>query len=437
MRVLLVAHHLPPDGAAGVERLVQNLAGELLRAGDSVAVVSRRIGDAGSPAVQRETLFDGGLHYRLAGGTRSLEHFLAHHERLDVLFGSVLAEFDPEVVHVHHLFGLSPRFVELAHRLCVPTVVSLHDYYFACPRIVLRKPSGELCSGPDGGRECARTCYAGDGADARIRWGTRDAYFRALLRLPELLIAPSEHIAGFFERFIGDGERIRMIPNGVSLPRRLDEPEATPRSRGCLNLAYLGTIAPHKGVHVIVEALRLAELPAVSLLVAGDSAEPQYLSALERDAAKVPGLDFQVQPTYELDELPDLLAQVDSIVMPSQWPETFGIVAREALIRGVPIVVSRMGGLPDAVDEGRNGFTFAADRPDELAEILRRLSRDDDLVRRLRRGARATPVLSSSEHARATRAAYEEAAAARRAMFPADQLRFLHEAARHMGFAAA
>lgn len=432
MRVLLVAHHLPPDGAAGVERVVQRLADDLACAGDQVAVVSRRIG-SGAPRMQRETLVGGARHYRLSGGARPLEQFVAHHERLDRLFSSILAEFDPDVVHVHHLFGLSPRFVELAHRLWVPTVVSLHDYYFACPRIVLRKPSGELCEGPDGGRECACTCYASEGADAHLRWSARAEYFRALLRVPERLVAPSEHIAAFFEHFIGDGERIRVIPNGVSLAHRLGERRSR---RDGLVVAFFGTIAPHKGLHVLVDALGRAALPEVKVLVAGDPAEPQYLDAVTQAAAGVPGLELTVRPPYELAELPDLLADVDCVVMPSQWPETYGIIAREALACGVPIVVSRVGGLADAVDDGRNGFSFTADRPDELAEILRRLAGDEELVRRLRQGARDTPVFTATEHAGAIRGVYVEAGTARRTA-SVDGLPFLHEAVANLGFAAA
>jgi glycosyltransferase involved in cell wall biosynthesis len=435
MRVLLVAHHLPPDGAAGVERLVHGLSDELRRAGDTVAVVSRRLGGGAAPRVQRETMPGGTVHYRLAGGTRPFDNFLAHHERLELLFGSILAEFDPEILHVHHLFGLSPRFIQLAHRLRTPTVVSLHDFYFACPRIVLRKPSGELCAGPDGGRECARTCYAGN-ADGAVRWGLREAYFHALLRLPERLIAPSPHMASFFERFLGDARRLRVVENGVSLERRLDTPSLTPLSRGRLNLAYLGTVTAHKGIHVLVEALRIARLPAVSLLVAGEHAEAAYVDALRQSASEVPGLRLTLRSAYEPEELPELLADADCVVMPSQWPETFGIVAREALVRGVPIIVSRVGGLADAVSEGRNGFTFASDRPQELAELLRRLTEDDKLVQRLREGARNTRVSSTAEHAAATRAVYAEATAAQYRP-ELDELPFLHETAVHMGFAAA
>ena len=77
----------------------------------------------------------------------------------------------------------------------------------------------------------------------------------------------------------------------------------------------------------------------------------------------------------------------------------------------LPVVATRMGGLPEAIDEGENGFSFAADRPDELARILLALARDDDLVRRLRAGASRSSVLSPEEHAELVRSVYHEAIA--------------------------
>jgi glycosyltransferase involved in cell wall biosynthesis len=442
MRVMLVAHRQPPDGIAGVERVVEGLARHLARRGDTVALVSRRPGDPDeSPRALRELLPSGVVHYRLTGGERQHEDFLAHHERLERLFASAVFEFDPDVVHVHHLFRLSPRFIELAYRLRIPVVVSLHDFYFACALFQLRKRSGELCDGPDGGLECARTCFADRGRGEPVRSGVRTSYFRALLRLSERVVAPSRYMAEYFERFGVDPGRIRVVGNGIAV-ETLVRPESRPppRQRPGLALLYLGTVVPHKGVHVLVEALRLARLDAASLVIAGHFADGGYTRSLEAAAAEVEGLDLQLKAGYEPSELPAMLDAADCVVVPSQWPEAFGLVAREALARGVPVVVARVGGLPEAVVEGENGFTFAHDRPDELAAVLRRLAGDSRLVERLSAEARRSPVSSLTEHAEATREVYLEAIeeAARRRRDPAvhDELRFLHDASIELGFAA-
>jgi glycosyltransferase involved in cell wall biosynthesis len=351
-----------------------------------------------------------------------------------------LAEFDPDVVHIHHLFGLSPRFILLAHRLKIPVVVSLHDFYFACPRITLRKTSGEVCDGPDGGLECASTCYAGQGQEGVVRWGLRAQYFRTLLQFPARFVSPSRHMAGFFESFGVPADRIRVVPNGVAVDLIGRAPvERSPRERRHLKIAYLGTVVEHKGVHVLLEALRLAKLPRASLVIAGHIAEEAYGKRLVDEAASIPGLELQMHGTYEIEDLPGLLGEVDVLAIPSQWPETFAIVAREAFIRGVPVVAARIGGLQEAVEDGENGFLFEPDRPDDLAGILRRLAGDDELLTHLREGALRTPVLSVTDNAVAVREVYEEAIA-EAAPTPApafdEQLRYLHAASVGAGFAS-
>jgi glycosyltransferase involved in cell wall biosynthesis len=441
MKVMIAAHHLPPDGSAGVERVAESLGQGLVELGDSVTFVTRRVQEHGEPLRLRERLPNGAGHYRLAGGTRPFEGFLAHHGPLEREFTAALVETDPDVLHVHHLFGLSPRFIEIAQSLSVAVVVSLHDYYFACPLIVLRKRSGEICDGPDGGLECASTCFAGEGEAGVLRWGLRAAYFRSLLQLPSRFIAPSHYIASYFERYGVDGRRMRVVENAVAVPPRprTAEKRPTPSKRGSVNLAYLGTVAEHKGVHVVLEALRLAGLGAATFIVAGDVPEDGYGRRLEAEAATVPGLALRLHGRYELDELPGLLEEIDCVVIPSQWPETFAIVAREAFVRGVPVVAARIGGLPEAIEEGENGFTFTPDRPEELAQILSAFACDSEMVRRLRAGARRAEVLSATRHAELVRSVYHEAVADWLHGEPRRDggLEFLYEASVKAGFAAA
>ena len=414
MRVVLVSHRYPPDAVAGVERYTEALAGGLAAAGDAVAVVSRRPGPEPRPRVLREEpSADGITVYRLAGGDSPRERPLAHHGRLDLLFGTVLTEFAPDVVHFNHLIDLSPGFIEVAHRHRAAAVLTLHDFFVACPRIILRKDTGELCRGPRGGRECAETCFAGV-PGAGLELGLRTAYFRRLLSLPEFVLCPSKYVADYFQAFAGgarDGRTpVRAVPNGIRVERAAPSPgeKPTPADRGCLNLAFLGSVVPHKGIHVILDAVELAGLPAVRLDVLGPG-DPHYAKDLRERGSTIPGLTLDFRGAYEPAELAGLLADVDCVIAPSQWPETFLLVTREAMAHGVPIIVTRLGALPDAVSEGVNGLTFDHDRPDQLAAQLKRLAEDADLLRRLRRGAAETPVHTMAEHVCVIRTIYRQA----------------------------
>jgi glycosyltransferase involved in cell wall biosynthesis len=127
---------------------------------------------------------------------------------------------------------------------------------------------------------------------------------------------------------------------------------------------------------------------------------PDYVDRLRQRASTVPGLDFRLNGPYAAETLPVLLQAADVAVVPSQVPETFALVAREALLLGVPILVSRLGALPEAIEAGCNGLAFDPFNPLELARHLRALWEDEALYARLRRGAEQSRVVVSSEHAR-------------------------------------
>jgi glycosyltransferase involved in cell wall biosynthesis len=411
MRILLVSQHFPPDGVGGVERYIQSLAAELVKAGDTVSVVARRPTNAPRPRPVREQLPDGTTLHIIEGGGAPRGRFLMHQERLEQIFKSALIEAAPDVVHFNHLRYLSPRSVAIAHRLRVAVVISLHDFYFACPLIHLQTPAGELCEGPDGGRQCARTCFADDGGDGLLRWGLRTTYFRRLLALAGRVVCYSQYVASFFERFGVEPARVRVIPHGVGFepagPAPLARP--SPQDLGVLNLAYCGTVIPLKGPHIILEALRVASLGCVNLAIIGQAPDREYIRRLEEQAAAVPGLALRFHGTYERDQLPHLLREVHCVVAPSLVPESGGIVPREALALGLPVLASRLGALPEVIEEGQNGFTFDPGRPGELAAILKRIVREEGLIHRLCEGVLRAPVMTVSKHAGAVQLVYREA----------------------------
>jgi glycosyltransferase involved in cell wall biosynthesis len=443
VRVLLVCHRYPPDGVAGVERVTQTLAAELAAGGDEVTVLTRRATGDGPLHAVSEVQSDQTTVRRIVGGSVDPRRFLGPYEQIERLVVELLVQMSPDVVHANHLLGLTPRLVELAHRQRIAVVVSLHDFFFACPLVHLQRPSGELCDGPDGGQACATTCFATEGQAAASRWILRTAYFRRVLRLAERVIFPSHDIAHYFAGFGVDSSRTRVIPNGtaVDADATANARRSNPRKRGRLHLAYLGTVVPHKGLHVALEALRLARVGDVELLAMGDLPDAAYAAHLRELATGIPGLRFALYGRYELRELTPMLADVDAVVVASQVRENFSLTAHEALARGIPVLSGRLGALRDAVQEGVNGFTFDQDRPSELATLLRRLVEEDQLLDHLREGAVSTRVASLEDHARMVRAIYEEARVEHgraKTVCAADleELRALHSGLVASGFAA-
>lgn len=412
MRLLLVCHGYPPFGVAGVERVSQQTATSLTARGHEVTVLTRRPTPA-PPAYQLERdRRDGVPVVTIAGGGATHDRFPGREQALEAAFERVLAETMPDVVVLAHTIHHSPGYVAIAQRWGIPVVVELHDFYFACPRAHLDRVSGELCEGPEAGRACAEHCFpSGDAAVAEARWSLRAHLFRSALERADAVIAPSQLVASRFAEMRGTGAPIAVLGNGV--PESV-APDPTRRLRdrsGPLHVASIGVATPHKGFHVVVDALRRARLGPVRYTLLGLPTRG-YAERLREAADDVDGLELRFNGGFAPSDLPALLADVDVVAVPSLVEETYSIAAREALSCGVPVLAARIGALPAAVEEGVNGLLFAPGDADRLAAQLAALADDRDLLERLAGGAARTPVFTVSDRADALEQLLDEAVAA-------------------------
>lgn len=185
-------------------------------------------------------------------------------------------------------------------------------------------------------------------------------------------------------------ERITVIPNGVDLSRFRPRPEVRRRLRRSLGLPdhdlvaiFAGHEFERKGLRVLLEALRLrrADGSCLTLLVAG------------RDSAKSLQAEFSdlANWVHYLGNRPDLenyYACADLFVMPAAF-DVSPLVGPEALASGLPILVTPVGGVLEYLQDGRNGFFIQRD-PQDIAQRLRRLEEDRELLHRLSSEARAS-----------------------------------------------
>jgi N-acetyl-alpha-D-glucosaminyl L-malate synthase BshA len=127
-------------------------------------------------------------------------------------------------------------------------------------------------------------------------------------------------------------------------------------------------------------------VPATLVLV-GDG--PELSDARARLAAA--GLEGDVEYAGERQDVVSLFATADLFLLPSAT-ESFGLAALEAMACEVPVIASRVGGLPEVIDDGETGFLRAPDDLDGMVASALRLLTDADLHQRMARAARRTAV---------------------------------------------
>jgi len=458
MRILQVLHFFLPRHYAGTEVYTDSLARSLKQRGHDVHLMfsEKILSQPNYSLVRRE--HEGLPCHVVVNNLlyESFEETFSN-EPVERIFREVLDEVRPDLVHFQHLMLLSLRLPEIARSRGIRTVMTLHDFWLYCARFgQLQEHGGKVCDGPEP-KKCASCIVDFKFAQtplqkkmiSAIRWTREVAGFdlapvveawrkskwadvtRRLPRLKrgapdrmdrmdrtdrpnriesiedecrmresvvaemlpsvDLFLSPSLTVRDRMVRFGLPREKIQVLPLGIQGmrvgPRRPLEGRAPV-------FGFIGTLAPHKGVHVLIEAMRHMKGEASLIIYGGHDYYPRYVNSLKAEVQELP---IRFAGSVPRSEIGAAFASIDVLVMPSVWLENFPIIIQEAHLAGVPVVASNLGGMAEAIEDGVDGLLFEVDDPIDLARQL------DLLVAEPRRIAqmaeRAELPISVEEHA--------------------------------------
>jgi len=277
---------------------------------------------------------------------------------------AVLADFRPDVVHLHNIYHqLSPSVLRPVARRRVAAVMTLHDYKLACPSYQFLD-HGRICEACLGGRfhnAVTRRCKDGSlGASAALA-GELFLHTATRAYAPvRVFICPSRFIAGKMAEARVFPSRLRHVPHFIDTRGM-----AVKSSPGGPALVA-GRLSAEKGVDVAIRAIGM--LPDGHLEIAGTGPEEARLHRLADQLAPGRVRFLGLVPKSEIHEL---MLAASVVVVPSRWYENQPMVVLEALARGVPVVGSELGGLPELVRPGMTGELVPPDDPAALAAGLR------------------------------------------------------------------
>jgi UDP-glucose:tetrahydrobiopterin glucosyltransferase len=160
-------------------------------------------------------------------------------------------------------------------------------------------------------------------------------------------------------------DRCRIIGNGLELERYRFNPAPEPR------LAWIGRVAPEKGLEDALAAAGVAELP---LDVMGIIEDATYW---HRVRAAYPGARLYYHGFLETRELVEILRRCKALLMTPKWTEAFGNVVMEALACGVPVIAYRRGGPAEMIEDGRTGFLVEPDDVSALTQAIGKVHKID------------------------------------------------------------
>jgi GT2 family glycosyltransferase/glycosyltransferase involved in cell wall biosynthesis len=427
---LLLAHQAYPPAGGGAEVYTEALARRLARAHEVLVLHPAR--EAGRPDLEiSESRRDGVRLFALNNRRPDAEGFEAYRDaRVTVALARLLDDLRPDLLHAGHLNGLSTGLVFEARRRGIPTVLTLHDFWPACPLGQLLNLQLEVCPGPT-----PRRCLGCVGEQVAAPPGTVPAAVRRVpfaaaagrllgrlrpaaagrverrltemhevLRSVDLLIAPSRVVRDRLAAV--DFPAAEVLPYGHA---PLVVPPLRPSEDGRVRFGFLGAAIPSKGVHVLAEAFRLLDDPRASLQIHGAFVPYHGDTGYEARVRAIlgPRADACLRGPFAHGRLGEILAGLDVVVVPSIWEENAPLVVEEAFLARRPLVVSDHGGLAERVRDGVDGLRFRPGDATDLSRALRRLLDEPSL--RLALGARPPHVPTLDEHADALQGLYEKA----------------------------
>lgn len=294
----------------------------------------------------------------------------------------VLAEFRPEIVHAHNIYGrLSVSVLDELQKEDVPVVLTMHDLKLLCPSYLMLN-HGAVCERCKSGRfhhailtKCHKDSYAASAVYALESW--INLTFRKYDSIT-FLIAPSQFLRGKMIEYGWSPERIVHVPNFIDMSHI-----PTSWGIGGYNL-YFGRLSREKGVKTLLKVYAALQT-CIPLVVMGDGPEREELEKMAAD------LSLPVRFTGYLSgqTLHDAIAGARSVILPSECYENAPLSILEAFAHGKPVIGARIGGIPEMIEDGINGLLFESGNIQELrAKLLLMAGMNDQRIMEMGKAAR-------------------------------------------------
>lgn len=416
MKILQIAHSFLPYTMAGTEVYLYKLSKELAKR-HKVSVFFR-INDTKK---QEHSLiyqrFEDLETYAINRTFRTCNSFngIYNDNAIDAKFTELLDRIQPDVVHIHHLLFLSCGMVGEIKKRSIPIVYTLHDYWLICHRGQLIKDDLTICKG-DSIAECKNclkyllsirkhSMYLYRILKRRIPPFSLELLKRLHLALArpkpsselkkwkddlgeacskiDLFIAPSRFIRN---RFINRGfseDTILYFPLGFDSQNFAFIPKTKSK---LLRFGFMGTLLPVKGVGFLISTFKKIKNRNIKLSIYGKlfpftgfESYPNLLKKMVKSDNRI-----ELMGGYDNKDIGQILANIDVLIVPSLWLENAPLVIQEAFLAKTPVIASRIGGIPELVNDGINGLLFNPGDADDLQEKTQSIINNPGIIEKFK-----------------------------------------------------
>ncbi|MDY6965094.1 MAG: glycosyltransferase family 4 protein [Halobacteriota archaeon] len=277
---------------------------------------------------------------------------------------NILEKESPDVVHLHNFKSLSLSVFGAVKSLNLPLIFTAHDFSLICIRANLLKGSGNICDSP------SRLCKVYVGIQKFI-----------VDSKPDLVTAPSQFA---IDKLKANGlfKDVKMLklPNAIEL-----KDEEVEKKYKTIDIMYAGELGRHKGVQILIKAFKELESENAILHILGNGRDEAEFREIAGSDERIVFHGFKVGK-----ELIDIYKKANIMVVPSLCYDNSPMVICEAFRSGIPVVGSNIGGIPELIEDGYNGFLFEAGDVKGLKGILKNLIKDPTRLEELSKNAQSS-----------------------------------------------
>ncbi len=299
----------------------------------------------------------------------------------------------PDLAHIHNIYHqISPSILTPLKRAGIPIVMTVHDFKLMCPNYIFYT-EGKVCERCKKYKfyncvlhKCVKNSYLAS------KINMLEMYYHNLLKIYknniDLYLAPSRFVANKLIAFGFNKDKIKVLPHFIAQPETNSFSKNNSEESISSNdyILYFSRLSKEKGVNTLLEAMTKIKNKEIKLKVAGIGSKEEEL----KEYVKNKGLQEKIEFLGFLDgkSLSDAISSSLFTVIPSVFYETFCLSLLESYNYNKPVIVAKLGALPELIEENKTGLFFESGNSDDLAKKINKMLENRENIEKMGKSAK-------------------------------------------------
>jgi glycosyltransferase involved in cell wall biosynthesis len=361
MKILLVNKFYYPRGGDCVYML--NLEQLLKQHGHAVAIFAMQYSDNLSTFWSK--YFPSKIKFSLGLGLIEAMFRPFGTKEVKRKFTALIDDFKPDVVHLNNIHSyLSPVIAQIAYKRCIRVVWTLHDYKLLCPRYDCLRNDRDICEECFENKKqviknrCMKNSFIASiiAYCEAIKWNRQK-----LEEYTNMFICPSQFMYDKMKQGRFNSDKLCNLYYGIDVNRTKSSDYVNREDYCC----YLGRISHEKGIETLINATKQIHH---KLEIIGEGPLKENMETKSKNYSNIDFVGYK-----QWDEIKAIVIKASFIIVPSEWYENYPVSIIESLCLGTPVLGANIGGIPEMIEEGKNGLLFESRNVEDLKDKIQKM----------------------------------------------------------------